>query len=247
MPWAGRTLLPNPFTGDEGRRAPGLQRALGEWSAARGAGAGAADLLRAEARVVAQLAAARVFAPVVAVLGERDVVAAGPAGDKSADMALALLTQPDGRRGLPLFTDLAALAAWRSDARPVPVAAARAALSGVQEGCEVLVLDPAGPVRFVVRRTALWALAQEREWVPAPFDGVVEAAVAEALSAVPAVRGVRLEAASGAELRLVLGVAPGLDRPALDELTARAGHLLGASDVVAQRVDSLELRLLPAP
>ncbi|WP_205705330.1 SseB family protein [Kineococcus indalonis] len=247
MPWAGRTLLPNPFTGDEGARAPGLARALTDWAAARRDGAAPADLLRAEARVVAQLAAARVFAPVVAVLGEQDVVAAGPAGDKSADMALALLTQPDGRRGLPLFTDLAALAAWRADARPVPVPAARAALSGVQEGCEVLVLDPAGPVRFVVRRTALWALAREHEWVPAPFDGLVEAAVGEALAGVPSVRGVRLEAAEHAELRLVVGVAPGLDREGLARLSARLGERLGASDVVADRVDSLELRLLPAP
>ncbi|WP_337059698.1 SseB family protein [Kineococcus sp. G2] len=246
MPWAGRTLLPNPFTGDEGRRAPGLERALADWSAA-GEGADAVAVLRAEARVVAQLAATRVFAPVVAVLGEQEVVAAGPAGDKSADMALALLTQPDGRRGLPLFTDLAALSAWRPDARPVPVPAARAALSGVQERCEVLVLDPAGPVRFVVRRTALWALAQEREWVPAPFDGLVEAAVTEAAAGVEGVRGVRLEAAPGGELRVVVGVVPGLDGAGLQRLTARLGERLGASPVVADRVDSLDLRLLPAP
>ncbi|WP_432486964.1 SseB family protein [Kineococcus sp. SYSU DK018] len=220
---------------------------MAEWSAASGRDADPAELLRAEARVVAQLAATRVFAPVVAVLGEQDVVAAGPAGDKSADMALALLTQPDGRRGLPLFTDLDALGAWRSDARPVPVPAARAALSGVQERCEVLVLDPAGPVRFVVRRSALRALAQEREWVPAPFDGAVEAAVAEALGDLPQVRGVRLEPGSAAEVRVVVGVVPGLDREALAAFTARLGERLGACAVVADRVDSLELRLLPAP
>ncbi|WP_432494261.1 SseB family protein [Kineococcus auxinigenes] len=197
--------------------------------------------------MVAQLAASRVFAPVVAVLGEQEVVAAGPAGDKSADMALALLTQPDGRRGLPLFTDLDALASWRADARPVPVPAARAALSGVQERCEVLVLDPAGPVRFVVRGTALRALAQEREWVPAPFDGAVEAAVTDALADLVQVRGVRLEAGSTAELRIVVGVLPGLDRAGVEALTARLAERLGSCRVVAERAESLELTLLPAP
>ncbi|WP_432501989.1 SseB family protein [Kineococcus arenarius] len=197
--------------------------------------------------MVAQLAASRVFAPVVAVLGEQEVVAAGPAGDKSADMALALLTQPDGRRGLPLFTDLDALASWRADARPVPVPAARAALSGVQERCEVLVLDPAGPVRFVVRGTALRALAQEREWVPAPFDGAVEAAVTDALADLVQVRGVRLEAAPVAELRVVVGVAPGLDRAGVESLTARLAERLAACPVVTERAESLELTLLPAP
>lgn len=252
MPWAGRTLLPNAFAGDDGTRPVALEAALVAWSVLearpdRDGHQVRIDLARAEARVVAEVSRARLFAPVVAVLGEAEVVAAGPAGDKSADMALALLTRPDGRRGLPLFTDLAALAAWRDDARPVPVPAARAALSGVQEACDVLVLDPAGPVSFVVRRTASWALAQEREWVPAAFDPVVATAVEEAVAGLDAVRGVRCEPGAAAELRVVLGLRPGLDRAALDVVTATVGRRLGEHPVVAERVDSLELRLLPAP
>ncbi|WP_369068962.1 SseB family protein [Kineococcus terrestris] len=201
--------------------------------------------MRAEQAVVAALAGTRLFAPVVAVLGEADPRPAGPAGDKSADMALALLTRPDGRRALPLFTAVEALGRWRADARPVPVDAARAALSGVQERCEALVLDPAGPVTFVVRRPALWALARQEAWTPSPFDPEVAEGLRAGLGDLTALRGVRCEAGEGAELRLVLGVAPGLDRAALAELTAEVGRRVAVLEV-ATRVDSLELRVLPA-
>jgi hypothetical protein len=40
-----------------------------------------------------------------------------------------------------------------------------------------------------------------------------------------------------------LTVQAGLDRPALDRLTARVSTALGASEVVAARVDSVRLRL----
>ena len=191
--------------------------------------------------MVAALAGTRVFAPVVAELGER----AADGGDKSADMALALLTQPDGRRALPLFTDLAALVAWRPDARPVPVPAEQAALSGVQEECDALVLDAAGPVRFVVRRSASWALARGLPWVPAALDPVVAAAAERVVEGLAAVRGVRCEAGEGAELRVVLGIVPGLERARLDEVLRTVGERL-AEGPVAERAESLEFRVLPA-
>nr|WP_275263106.1 SseB family protein [Kineococcus radiotolerans] len=197
--------------------------------------------LGAERVVVAALTGSRVFAPVVAELGELDA----DGGDKSADMALALLTRPDGRRGLPLFTDLAALAAWRPDARPVPVPAEQAALSGVQEECDVLVLDPAGPVRFVVRRSAFWSLARGTAWVPAALDPAVAEAVRAAADGFDVVRGTRCEPGRGAELRVVLGLAPGLTREAVDEVLRGVGERL-ATGVVAERAESVEFRVLPA-
>ncbi|GAA4987502.1 SseB family protein [Kineococcus glutinatus] len=243
VPWAGRTLRPSPFAGDDGRADPALEAALAGWAAATGS---AAHRLRAVAGVVAALAGARVFAPVVAVLGEAELVAAGPAGDKSADMALALLTRPDGRRALPLFSTLDRLSAWRADARPVPVEAARAALSAVQEECEVLVLDPAGPVRFVVPRPALQALARGLPWTPSPFDPEVAAAAATALRSLAEVRGVRVEPGERAELRIVVELVPGLSEVRLAAVSEGAGSLLAASEVVARRASSVELHLQKA-
>ena len=77
-------------------------------------------------------------------------------------MALVTLKAPDGRTAMPVFTSAAALTAWHPEARPVAVYAARAALSAVAEGAELLVLDPGSEFTFVVRRPAVWALAQQR-------------------------------------------------------------------------------------
>ncbi|NIZ92018.1 SseB family protein [Kineococcus rubinsiae] len=244
VPWAGRVLQPSLFAGDEGGTPPALAEALAAWSATPGDALD--ERLRAEVAVVAALSGSRVFAPVVAVLGETEVVAAGLAGDKSADMALAVMTRPDGGRALPLFTSLASLTAWRPDARPVPVPAATAALAAGQEECEAAVLDPAGPVRFVVRRAGLAALATETAWTPAALDPAVHDAVGDALAGLPGLLRLRCGAGAQAEVRVSLGLAAGLDREALDALTAAVGERLAASQVVADRVASLELRLLPA-
>ncbi|HWJ08785.1 MAG TPA: SseB family protein [Nocardioides sp.] len=100
--------------------------------------------------VLGVLAGARLLVPVVALLGEVETGADGLARDKSSDMAAVLLTGADGRLALLAFSDLAALSAWDPAARPVPVAAHLAAATAVQEGAHALVVDVAGPRRFVL-------------------------------------------------------------------------------------------------
>jgi len=60
------------------------------------------------------------------------------------------------------------------------------------------------------------------------------------------VLGVRCEAGEAAELRVVLGVRAGLDPEGLDAVLAEVRGLLGQDRTVAERVESLELRVLPA-
>lgn len=248
VPWSGRTLTDSPFAGDDGSVDPRLGAAL----AARGAG-GAGLTGRAgraggdgDAEVVRALATARLLVPVVAVVAETETAPeSGLAVDQAADMALVMVAAPDGRTALPVFSALQALTAWRPDARPVPVEAARAALSALSEGCQLLVLDPGGPHPFVVPRPAVVALAQGRAWVPSYGDPDVQAAVTAAATADPAVRAADVERGRGAELRVVLHVVPGLDRAALDRLVAGVGQRLAADAVVAERVDGVELRVVP--
>ncbi len=272
VPWAGRTLTPQPFAGDDGGTDPALAVALAGVSVADdGTARDAAGGADREAAVMAALAGTRLFVPVVAVLteaapapadnpatagvaapaGEAALAGAGPTrravhGDKGADMAVMLRTRADGTRVLPVFTSAAALTAWDAEARPVPVEAERAALAAVAEGCDALALDEAGPVTFTVRRPALWALAQGRRWIPAPQDPEVAAAVRSACAGLPALDGVRCEPGAGAELRVVLGVLPGLDREGLGALLAGVQARLSADPVVAERVESLEVTVLPA-
>lgn len=109
--------------------------------------------------VLAALATARVLVPVVAVLGEVEHGDDGLARDKSSDMAAVLLTGADGRTALLGFTSTASLTRWDAQARPVPVASSLAAATAVQEGAAALVLDVAGPERFVVEGDDLHRLA----------------------------------------------------------------------------------------
>lgn len=118
--------------------------------------------------VLEVLAGARLLVPVVALLGEVATGADGLARDKSSDMAAVLLTGADGRLALLAFTDLTALAAWDPQARPVPVAARMAAATAVQEGADALVVDVAGPHRFVLSGDDLHRVASG--WQPVRLE-----------------------------------------------------------------------------
>jgi SseB protein N-terminal domain len=112
VPFGGRELTGTGFDGDTGEADPALTAAL----------AAPGD----ERALVAAVARARLLVPVVAEPTEVDEF-----GDhlveKRTDMAAVTLVAPDGTRALPAFTSAAALAAWDPAARPVPVAADRAA------------------------------------------------------------------------------------------------------------------------
>ncbi|MEV7973128.1 SseB family protein [Cellulomonas sp. NPDC089187] len=182
----GRELPPtSAFAGDDGTADPALVRVLTAHAA------GEADV----AAVVTALAGTRVLVPVLAEAEATETVdVAGRAHtvDRQASAGIVALQAPDGRTALPVFSSVQSMAAWRHDARPVPSEIARAALSAVEEGWELLVLDPGGPVTVLVPRPAVWALAQQVDWSPAvsgtgderAVDPQVHAAVRAAISAV---------------------------------------------------------------
>jgi hypothetical protein len=80
-----------------------------------------------------------------------------------------LVQGADGRLALLAFTGTDALAHWDPQARPVPVAAQVAAQSAIQDGAAALVVDLAGPVRFVVEGDDLRGLAEG--WTLARIQG----------------------------------------------------------------------------
>ena len=111
----------------------------------------------------------------------------------------------------------------------------------------MLVLDPGGPVSVLVPRPAVWAIAQGKDWLPAVTDGVVAPEIAQAIvDSVSPIRSVaRVSAAPGrtAEVAVVLGIDSGLTRDQLTAVLAEVNAALGASELVSERVDSLELRV----
>lgn len=136
--------LPDPgFAGDDGTAPPALAAALERF---------AGDQLPSP--VLAALSAAeppaRLLVPVVAAAGGEE----GATGHEG-DVSTVLLQGADGRLALLAFTSLEALAAWRPDARPVPVTARAAAEAALAEGAAAVVVDVAGPVLFVVESAEL--------------------------------------------------------------------------------------------
>jgi SseB protein N-terminal domain len=258
-PWAGRSLAGDDgkihnFEDDDGTADAGYVAAVG--ALRRGNGD--------EAEVVAALATARVFIPIVAQLAEEVETDHGLHADKQADMALVTLKAADGRTALPAFTSAAALAAWHPEARPVAVYAARAALSAVAEGAELLVLDPGADVTFVVRRPGVWALAKQHGWTPSYNDPELAGEMARAASGFAAIRriellpgrGVAARAADGAvvpgggagpELQVVLYLEDGLDAAGVQELVAGLQAEWTRNVLFGERVDSLEIKLRRAP
>ena len=199
--------------------------------------------------VVDAIAYARVLVPVLASGGQRHIGKHGLEQDTVASTGVVAVQMPDGRAALPIFTDVDAMKAWNADARPIPAEGPRAALAAMAEEWSTLVINP-GMETVVIPRPAVWALGQGEEWKPAVVDGRVEADVLEAVrSAVRTddhLRGVDAVAGRGAEVAIVLSLAAGLTQPEVDAVLQRVQSQLAHSDVVAMRIDSVELRLAQA-
>ena len=238
--WEGKSIPSHGFSGDTGAADPALLAAVEALHSG--------PTPEAEQALVAAVAAARWLVPVVAVATEVD--ASGEhAADTRSDMAAVTLTAPDGSRALPMFTSLASLAEWDPTARPVPVPASSAARAAITEECQVLVVDVASPQATVLRPSMLWALAQQRPWVPSHADAHVAAAVAAAVASEEAVAGHRLEAgepAGAGVLRVVLALRAGLDADAVGAVATRIGERIATDGETRARIDALTFALEPA-
>jgi hypothetical protein len=141
-----RGLAAPAFPDDDGLTDPLLVGALGD------------DLAVLEA-----IADARVFVPIIALLGEVPTE-----GDKNAEMAAVLMTGADGRTALLAFTSVATMAAWDPQARPVPVLGRDAARAAVDEGAAALLLDLGSPSFSVVETADVEHLAAGHLMVRTP-------------------------------------------------------------------------------
>ena len=159
---------------------------------------------------------------------------------------------PDGRTVLPVFTSAATMAAWNSDARPVPAEGTRVALAAASESTDLVVIDPTSSTEFVIRRPALWALAKGESWIPSYKDVEVLDAFATTASSESAVQSIALAAGdpwatlAGPEIVVLLTLVNGLDRDELRAVIARLQALWSTNEIIANRVDSLRVQLVAA-
>lgn len=141
-----RTLASPTFPDDDGSVDPALAGVLGD-----------------EPRVLGALAEARVFVPIIALLGEAPIV-----GDKDAEMAAVLMTGADGRTALLAFSSVASMAAWDPQARPVPVRGRDAARAACDEDAAAMLLDLGAPTFQVVETDDIEHLAAGHRLVETP-------------------------------------------------------------------------------
>jgi hypothetical protein len=91
----------------------------------------------------------------------------------------------------------------------------------------------------------VWALARDEPWSPSYEDGQVCEEVAAAAGDVPGVLSARCGPGDRAELAVHLDLPPGLDGAQLERVTSAVAYRLSCLDIVAQKVDSLQLKPRP--
>lgn len=243
QPWAGRSFGETAFADDDGTAPARLSAALQQFRA------GSAE----ETAVVDAVRTSRLLIPLMAKLGESGVNERGVTVDKSAELSIVTVAGPDGRNVLPVFSSVGAMTKWNVQARPVPADGVRVALAAADEGTDLVVLDPTSETEFVIRRPALWAVAQSLPWSPGYSDPQVAEEFQASVAGEPEVAALALVSGDpdamlrGPELVVQLALRPGLDRATLTALLERVQSRWAASELIANRVDSLTVKLLPAP
>lgn len=248
QPWQGRSFTDNRWSDDDGTAPAELARALEEFRS------GAAPV----SVVVEALRDTRVLIPLVAELGEAGVNDAGLTVDKHADLSIVTVRAPDGRGIVPMFTSVAAMRTWDPAARPVPVGSRQAALAVVDEGSELIILDPGSETETAIRRPGVWAIARDLPYQLPWQDERVIAFANEVLQANPELASVDLvpgdldSRLAGPEVRLGLYFQADADADTVQRVLARVQQRVAAQPELVELVDTLEIAPLriesqPAP
>ncbi|MBP2436128.1 SseB family protein [Microbacterium amylolyticum] len=239
QPWEGRAFQPNPAAGDDGSADPVLWQALTEFRAGTGS----------HERIVDALREARLLVPLVAEKGEEGVGPTGLTVDKTQELSIVTVAAPDGRTVLPVFTCTETMSRWNPLARPIPVAGTRAALAAAGDETDLVVIDPTSATEYVVRRPAVWAIAQSQPWMPPWGNPEVVSAFHASIGQELAVHDLRVLPGDpearlrGPEVRVVLSLMQGLDRAELDTVLQRLAQRWANDDRIAVLVDSMQVTL----
>ena len=240
VPWEGRHFEANPWANDDGSANPELLAVLERFQT------GAAT----QTEVHQVLRESRLLVPLVADLGEAGEGAHGQTVDKSADLSIVSVSSPDGQSALPVFSSVAAMSAWNSKARPVPIETARVALAAASEDNGRIILDPGSPTEFAIRKPAFRSLADGSEWTNPSSDLEVKAAFRATIDAEPAVENFAIQSGDptsrllGPEVLVYLKLKSGLGESELNGLLERLSAGWAASAVIAAKVDSLGIKLV---
>jgi hypothetical protein len=242
VPWEGRSFDHAESSNDDGSAPAKLLEALKRFRSRE----------LGEAEVVDEVRVSRLLIPLVAHAGETGFAPDGHVVDKTQELSIVTVAGPDGRSVLPAFTSVAAMSRWNPKARPILADGVRVALAAASEGTDLVVLDPTSETEFAIRRPALWAMAQGRAWQPSYLDDAVLAEFMAAADGEDAIVAIQLAPGdpdarlAGPELLVQLSLVAGLDELALAELLGRAQDRWSSSELIAEHVDSMTVKLARA-
>lgn len=242
VPWEGRGFQANPHSGDDGSADPAVLAALLAFREGTGDQTAVVDAYRS----------ARLLIPLVAEKGDEGVGAHGLPVDKTQELSIVTVAAPDGRRVLPVFTSVEAMRRWDASARPVPADGARTAVAASSDDTDLIVIDPGSPTEFVIRRPAVWAIAQGQPWEPSFASPEVFAGLQESIGGELAVIDLAVEPGDpearlrGPELVVRLELIHGLEKAELDAVLSRLATRWAADHRIAVLVDSLTVKLIRA-
>lgn len=245
FPWAGRSFdqHDSTFADDHGE----LPEELGAVLSAFRAGEASIP------EVLAVFDRSRLLIPLLTVAGDVGETPDGRIVDKTQELSIVTVKAPDGRSVLPVFSSVAAMRRWNPSARPIPNIGRQVVQAVLDDGNDLVILDPgSAETEFGIRRPALWALAEQRAYVCPWDDPEVREAFERTVHDEPAVTGVALATGDPEarllhpELAITLSLESGLTQDALNALLERVQQRWSASDSIAERVDSLSLRLVSA-
>ena len=245
VPWDGRHFEANPWANDDGSVDPKLSTAFVAFRQALAAGEPAS-----QESVIDALRDARLLVPLIAALGEAGEGAHGQTVDKSADLSIVSVKTPDGQVGLPVFSCVQTMTSWNKMARPVPIEATRVALAAASENNTRIVLDPGSATEFVIRRPAIEAIAKQANWNHPSNDEVVKAQIAQAIDAEPLIENFAIQNGDpasrleNAEVLVYLKLGANLAQDQVAGLVERITKTWAASQAIAERVDSLAIKLV---
>lgn len=253
IPFDGREFHDHPYQGDDGSRPEALGQAL---DLVRVALDGADDGALADAAkaLVGALRTERVLVPLIAEAGDMGVTDDGLAVEKSQELSIVTVEGPNGQPTGLMFSSVDDMSAWRSEARPIPVEAARVAAWALAENVPHVVLDAGCDLPVVCRRGMLWALVSDDDYVaPWQNSAVVEALCAAHLwGSVPGLvsasvrSGWRLDQSVGPDCVVTVVLEPGLERAGIDKVTQTiAAHWAGVTEALSL-VDGIRMELVPA-
>jgi hypothetical protein len=242
IPFDGREFRPHPFDGDDGSCPEALAQALTFWADERSGEAMTAviDALRRE----------RVLVPLLAEAGEFGLTEEGKVVDKTQELSIVSVAGPDGKPVALAFSDVQSMAAWNSDARPIPVEAQKVAAWVLDDEMARIVLNPGSSHQCVVRRGGVIALLTGDPYTPPWLDEAVITGIAQAFDSDEVVTispGWNLQGGNGPDLSIEVALPAGLTQEQLEHRQQHWADVWGSNEVINQRVDGLHLRLVATP